>query len=286
MNIDDKLVYIAQTASELLYKYLYKLIEEVEKKQEKEFSNELFHLQQIAISCQLTNESICMLIGNRKIWDADILCRTVLEGTIKMLYMTKGTKQEQIDKFNEFWNLQPQFEKFKKSKKALELLTVIDKIEDEKFKFIKDMIVTEEEMKKFEKSYPKNIRKQLDMRWSFNNMIQCLSKEHPDKLEPIIGLTYSYNLSSNLVHMDAMGINIVRERVSRGELRSKLADLAHASRIISDILSLSMIRLEIIYDSLNLDFKALDIPYEEHKQLIKFLEEQQQCFTASEAEEK
>jgi hypothetical protein len=95
-----------------------------------------------------------MLIGNRKVWDADILCRTILEGTIKLLYMTEGTEKEQSDKFNEFWNLQPHFEKFKKSKKAENLLNVIGKMDDEKFKFIKDMIVTEEQMNQFETNYP------------------------------------------------------------------------------------------------------------------------------------
>jgi hypothetical protein len=125
-----------------------------------------------------------MLIGNRKVWDADILCRTILEGTIKLLYMTEGTEKEQSDKFNEFWNLQPHFEKFKKSKKAENLLNVIGKMDDEKFKFIKDMIVTEEQMNQFETNYPRKMRKDIDMKWSFNNMIECLSKKYLS--DPII----------------------------------------------------------------------------------------------------
>lgn len=275
MNIDDKLKIISQEASEILYKYLNKVIEVIEEKQKNIFSNEIFHFQQIVVSCQLTSESICILIGDRKIWDADILCRTILEGTIKLLYMTQGTEQEKEERFNEFWNLQPHFEKFKKSKKASQLLTVLDKFDDEKFKFVKDMIVNEEEMKEFETKYPRRIRKSLDMRWSFNNIIECLSKEY---IEQIIGLTYSYNFSSNLVHMDALGINIVRERVGRGEYKSEAADLAHAARIINDILNLSIIRVNAICGILQYDFNSLVIPNKEHIRLITFLDEQHEQF--------
>jgi hypothetical protein len=51
MNIDDKLSYMAQTASELSYEYLYKLVDEIEEKQKKNsqmnyfgFNKSLYHV--------------------------------------------------------------------------------------------------------------------------------------------------------------------------------------------------------------------------------------------------
>jgi len=64
-------------------------------------------IAQLQISCHLTSESTLLLILNCKIWDADILLRSVLEGTFKLIFLLKGSNEEQISKAKEYWELLP-----------------------------------------------------------------------------------------------------------------------------------------------------------------------------------
>ncbi|OHB52350.1 MAG: hypothetical protein A2Y12_19490 [Planctomycetes bacterium GWF2_42_9] len=66
-----------------------------------------FVIAQLQISCHLTSESTLLLILNCKIWDADILLRSVLEGTFKLIFLLKGSNEEQISKAKEYWELLP-----------------------------------------------------------------------------------------------------------------------------------------------------------------------------------
>ena len=49
-----------------------------------------------------TSESILILLLNQSIFDADVLLRTVMEGTIKYCYLMTGTDDEKKEKYIEY----------------------------------------------------------------------------------------------------------------------------------------------------------------------------------------
>lgn len=49
-----------------------------------------------------TSESILILLLNQSIFDADVLLRTVMEGTIKYCYLMTGTVDEKKEKYIEY----------------------------------------------------------------------------------------------------------------------------------------------------------------------------------------
>jgi len=59
-------------------------------------------LTQLALSCHLTSESALILIGNYRLWDTELLIRSVLEGTLKFIFLCIGDEDEPTNKVNEY----------------------------------------------------------------------------------------------------------------------------------------------------------------------------------------
>src|SRR5258708_1249053 len=49
-----------------------------------------FVCQLLSNSCYLTSESALLLVGFRRLWDVEILIRSVVEGTYKFIYLCLG----------------------------------------------------------------------------------------------------------------------------------------------------------------------------------------------------
>src|SRR3990172_8552337 len=58
---------------------------------------------QLFIDCHLTSESVLLLIREAKEWDADLLNRSVMEGSIKYVYMLLGNTKEKKKKAKKNW---------------------------------------------------------------------------------------------------------------------------------------------------------------------------------------
>src|SRR2546421_265814 len=66
-----------------------------------------FAAAQLFIDCHLSSESVLLLIQGQKEWDADLVVRAVMEGSIKFTYMLHGGADEISKKVVEFWDTLP-----------------------------------------------------------------------------------------------------------------------------------------------------------------------------------
>jgi hypothetical protein len=51
-------------------------------------------LRQLLISCHLSSESVLILVSNVRLWDAETILRSVIEGTFKFVYLCLGACRE------------------------------------------------------------------------------------------------------------------------------------------------------------------------------------------------
>ena len=70
-------------------------------------------------------ESILILLLNQSIFDADVLLRTVMEGTIKYCYLMAGTINERKEKYIEYKIQLVDIAKISDHKKAIEAVEIL-----------------------------------------------------------------------------------------------------------------------------------------------------------------
>jgi hypothetical protein len=70
-------------------------------------------------------------------------------------------------------------------------------------------------------------------------------------------LLHGYSNSSHTLHADCTGVSVVIERIHRQEDQRDAVELAHAARILSDITSLSYLRLYVGYRFFKIDQNLL-----------------------------
>src|SRR5262245_21412628 len=49
---------------------------------------------QLGIRCTLTSDSVLLLVGQLKFWDAEVLARVCLEGTFKLVHLCSGSDDD------------------------------------------------------------------------------------------------------------------------------------------------------------------------------------------------
>lgn len=261
--MDALLRHIGIEISELLIENLQEMRNEIDRNNKKINIQELNKLSQIALGIHSVCESVLILLENDKVMEAEILERTVVEGTVKMVYLSIGDENERAKKSEEFWDKMFKIDRNKKNKKADDLLNLIPDLQKT---VINNYRIKYDEIDEFIKNTNKNDRKAIEHNWSFNQMIKVIS-ENSDEWSNLIGISLMYNQSSNLTHMDSVAIRMIIDRLTEPELT-----VAHKCRILSDMVILSIVRLKTIYDVIGTKFIPKEKDYEIIKNIRKITE--------------
>lgn len=237
--VQEILMKLARQANLILHEY-YTLTSAYFNKDLDISENHKYVLKQLPISCQLTSESSLVLIANGRLWDNEMLLRSIMEGTIKFVHLTLGTNEERENKINEFWEVLPAISEIKRTKRAKVLINSLPKPLNSDMVFIEDVILDDEILEELEKKYPRKFRKEVEQRWSYSEIVKELS--HHPLYGNLIGLFHSYGIGSQLIHQDANAINLLIDHNSRSKDRREAKELAHGCRQISDIITFAAMR--------------------------------------------
>jgi hypothetical protein len=181
-----------------------------------------------------------------KEWDADIINRSVLEGSIKYVYMMIGSEDEVKEKAREFWEILPSFSAIKRSRRLRSFLdNVTDPASAEWLPFHR-LLDNREKACSDSSTYSKKQRQRLEQKWSFSGITKHFLESDSDSLRPLVHLAVAYGMSSHLIHKDGDGVGMVWDRYNRDPLRQKAVRLAHSARIVSDICTFAKIRLHFL----------------------------------------
>ncbi len=199
-------------------------------------------LRLLSDSCHLTSESVLILIGNCKLWDADSLTRAVVEGTVKFAYLSFGSQEEMSRKITEYDCILPEINRLKRHDRIESFLSVIEDPGTVEWKGLRDLLLAEHEIAELRSRFPKSVRQAVEHAWSFHSLLQALSSSGLAELKNSTALFYNYGMSSHVLHQDADGVGMIWERNNRDSRRKDAVELAHGARLLSDLIAMSLIR--------------------------------------------
>lgn len=198
---------------------------------------------QLFINCHLTSESVLILIQEDKVWDADILIRSVAEGSFKYVYMLMGDEEEIIEKVKEYWDILPLFSDIKHSNIAKDVLEAVQDPVDPHWNPFRELIRDDNTVEQIRKNYSRTQRNKLNEKWSFAGISRYFSNSKDERLKHLANLVHGYGMSSHSLHKDAIGVGVVWERFQREPERQNAAKIGHSARVVSDVCAFAKLRL-------------------------------------------
>lgn len=208
--------------------------------------DELNTLSYVLTACARSSESSLLLIAYGQFWDAEILVRSVAEGTLKFAYLLQS-RDTFKQRYQEYSHDLFQVALLKDHGKAEELLASVSNPDDEEWRPIRDRLLGDQELQELRAAYPSAGRRDLEARWGFARMMGTLSRPGEGRVEAVNALAHGYAISSHVHHVDYIGAILPFEHDSRPVERRDAVHLAHASRLISDVMSFFLIRLMVGY---------------------------------------
>jgi hypothetical protein len=202
-----------------------------------------FVCAQLFIDCNLSSESALLLIRAEKEWDADLITRSVMEGSFKFTYMLEGSCAEVEEKANEYWRVLPLFYRIRHGENAKKVFERLANPNAPEWRPLQDLLVDDEEVAAIRASYSRAERQALEEKWSFVGLCRNFAASENHGLRPFAALSHSYTMSSHLLHKDADGIGMVWERYRRPPERQLAVRMGHSARVVSDVCSFAKLRL-------------------------------------------
>lgn len=198
---------------------------------------------QLFIDCHLSSESVLLLIKSGKEWDADMIIRSVMEGTVKYIYLMTGADEEMKEKAREYWEIMPEIAELKRNERLKAFLAILDDPDSPAWIPYQQLLLPDDVIAQINAKYEKKTRDQLIRKWSFSQITKYFLDSDSERLRHLVHLAHGYGTSSHLIHKDGDGVGMVWERYGRDSTRQTAVKLGHSSRIVSDVCVFAELRL-------------------------------------------
>lgn len=197
-------------------------------------------------ACARSSESVLLLCAYGQLWDADVVGRSVVEGTLKFVYLLQSRdlfqqrhQEYAVDLFD--------IALLKDHKKALELLEVVKNSASREWLPIREILLSDKEVAGIKSRLPQAQRRALETKWGFAGLVGQLSQSSDPDFAHSAALLHGYAMSSHTLHADVIGVSVVMERERRSQERKELVHLSHLRRLINDQLLFFWFRLVVGY---------------------------------------
>ncbi len=228
-----------------------------------------FTLANLSMSCAHTSESTLLLIRHGRLWDADILFRSILEGSMKFIYLCNKNSDNRTQLNEEYSIVLPEMVRIRRESRLQELFNVLLDKDAPEWEAFRKLQLSKEELERLTTQFPRKLRDTLEQKWSFTKIVGELAQSNKNT-KVLSGFFHIYGLCSHLVHKDSDGVDMIWERSLRPDVRRNAVHLAHAARLFSDLFALSLLRLFMAFDMLELPKEPLSLL---EKQAMPLLDE-------------
>ncbi|MCZ0733952.1 DUF5677 domain-containing protein [Phreatobacter sp. AB_2022a] len=199
-----------------------------------------------------STESALLLTAYAQLWDAEILVRSVFEGSLKVAYLLQSPSSFE-ERHREYGHDLFRISLLKDHAKYAELLGVLPSVSDPGWRPFRERLLAEEEREEIATAYPKQVRSSLESRWGFTGLIGGLARSGDPIFKGFTGLATGYSMASHIAHADSVGTSIAMERDYRSAERRDAISLAHGVRLMTDVMVCFHIRLAIGYRFISRD---------------------------------
>jgi len=238
--VDDELLAVAEHALDLvadLYLETARLLNEPHASVPDSAAEAAFELN---YACSLSTESALVLIRKHHVWDADILARSVVEGSLKYFYLLLAAPDEMQARATEFFETVPDCQATLRLAKATKLLELLDDRDAPQWAPIREVIEIDSPAIDRTSGIRGAERRDVQRRWSFAGLVESMA-ERPG-LEATAVLGFQYGMQSHHVHKDSNATGMIYEREERDPVRRNAAVLAHGARIVADLAGMAGVR--------------------------------------------
>jgi hypothetical protein len=180
------------------------------------------------------SQAVSFLLSHGYAWDAEIILRSFYETAAKIMLVCLAEPVDQPQLVDEFWNKLGTVNSRRTARKAAlaEKVFESNSLSGPIFQALQDTRIfpLEDETSKAE-------RRRLEQKWSFTEIIENLSRRET-RLSGLNSILHMYGMASHLAHADNAAMDLMADRATREPHERRLLEASHASRIISDQVSL------------------------------------------------
>lgn len=194
----------------------------------------------------LTSDSVLLLLASGRPWDSEALVRPVAEASVKLAFISLAPDEERDARAHDFYHVGLDLLHYADDRKLRDFLSIVPNPDGDAWRPFREMLLSPDELSRIGVTYSSKTRNDFADRWSFRRMSQELGRTGEQIYENLSHATFSYTLNSHVLHRDAIGIALLWERQQRPEQERLALELAHATRIISDVLAFAGGRLHAI----------------------------------------
>jgi hypothetical protein len=201
-------------------------------------------LFELASATARTAESAMLLCAYGQLWDAELLVRATVEGSLKFCYLlqSRDTFSARHREFAEdLFDIALQ----RDHHKVAPFLAGIgeDQEPTPTVRPLHDRLLSAEQLDNISRRIPRKVRSSIGGRWGFTGLLSALA-ESGDPLFASLGSTaFGYAMASHIMHADPIGCLMPLERDHRSSEAATAAHLVHAARLILDCTQFHRLRL-------------------------------------------
>ncbi|HEX5869482.1 MAG TPA: DUF5677 domain-containing protein [Longimicrobium sp.] len=200
------------------------------------------YVQSLLVLLGDRSQSAMILIGNGRTWEAEILMRSSMEATIKILFVCFATPSRRSERISEFWNDLAEINKLRQSERARTLAGQVrvkpNPHGEEVVRRVSPIILPRKVEKELAEKW-KDRRNAVENKWAIHRMLKDIQDYMAASFELAVmeSMLHSYGLTSDLIHCSETAIWLRADRQARPEPERQLLETAHAARLLSDSLS-------------------------------------------------
>ena len=166
----------------------------------------------------------------------------------------------------------PNVDVLKQQHRVKSFLNTVDDPLSDSYAILRETLISDAELDVLRAQYPRERRRQLERKWSFNEVGSALANNNVgiknfDALRYL--LSYTYGMGSHLVHQDFSGIQLIHNRLKKDSKDAVSDELAHASRQINDLVIMSSFRAAMVYHLHNRDARPVMDLFNQHQQFLE-----------------
>jgi hypothetical protein len=202
-------------------------------------------VRQLFMMAHTSSEGALYLIRVERAWGAEMLVRSIAEGTAKLAFIELANESVRAGRAHDFWDVGLDLASLADDRRIKEFFVAFpDAATDAMWRPYREMLLTDERRAELEAQYPPKFRQGHNRQWSFRKVLETLGSEGHRIFGQFARGPFWYSIPSHILHADAFAVGAAWDRFHNRTEEQRLAlELAHAARLISDLLLFGYMRL-------------------------------------------